>query len=151
MMNQAYQDVRNISHNLVPAELENKGLVGSIENLIIKINDSSRVQFTLKESIEDTALLQEISYPIYNIVFELINNILKLAEARKAHINKLQRDNSIVLVVTDDGQGYDPAKTKKGFGLKSILARVESLGGHLTATSQLGNGFTSKITIPLMS
>ena len=72
MLENAYQDVRNISHNLVPERLKKEGLVESINSLIRKLNSNRDITFTLEAQALKNDKLGKIVYPLYNIIFELI-------------------------------------------------------------------------------
>ena len=150
MLNEAYQDVRNISHNLVPAQLENEGLVKSIDNLIRKLNSNGKVQFILDGEHINEDKIKKITYPVYNIIFELINNVMKHADATKSEINLKTNSLNLIIEVTDNGQGYDVVKMKKGFGLRSINSRVQALRGTLNLISSEGQGTRTSIIIPFL-
>jgi len=149
MMNEAYQDVRNISHNLVPAHLTEKGLVGSIQNLLEKLNDSAPIKFQLESNNIEEDRIRKIAYPLYNIIFELINNVMKHADATNSIVTLEVHDQTLSAKVSDNGKGFNPEKIKAGFGSRSIRSRVQSLNGNLEIISSAGKGTTMVVKIPL--
>ena len=149
MMNDAYDDVRNISHNLVPAQLAEHGLVKSVENLIDNINSGGRTQFNLSADQIDENKIQQVVYPLYNVIFELINNVLKHAEAEVCEIRLYNHDDTLITEITDNGKGYDPDSVSAGFGLRSISNRLAVLDGKITVMRQDRGGIQSKVVIPV--
>ncbi len=150
MLNDAYQDVRNISHNLVPTRLETEGLIKSVEDLFIKLNKNAAIKFKLyAESIEEQKI-ERITYPLYSIIFELINNILKHAQASQVTIRITESAGNLDLIINDDGQGFDVQNIQPGFGLSSITNRVKSLKGTIDITSSNETGTQTYIRIPLL-
>ena len=91
---------------------------------------------------------------LYRIVQESLNNILKHSRAQNVRV-QLERDvHEVVLEITDDGCGFEPAAqlhSKSGMGLKNVIERVRMLGGKLTLDSTPGTGTRITATIPVAS
>ncbi|GLR16073.1 two-component sensor histidine kinase [Portibacter lacus] len=149
LVNDIYEDVRLISHNLMPETVEEIGLLPSLQKLIHTLNDNDHTKFHLVSSIEKEKDLEAYSYQLYNIIFEMINNILKHSKAKNAWISLSQLDSKVNVTVSDDGQGFDVNENMGGFGLKSINSRVEQLNGHYTIQSNPGEGTKYMIEIPI--
>lgn len=149
MMQEAYDDVRSVSHNLVPKELEKEGLIASIKNLIENLNIKSDVVFEIDSNDINENELSKIIYPVYNIVFELINNILKHANASSAKISIIKLEEQLSITIRDNGKGFDQSIVESGFGLMSIKNRVKSLKGTINIESFQQTGTASYINIPL--
>lgn len=154
LLNEASTELRNISHNIMPATLSKLGLVAAIRNLVDKIstNTGLHISFTaykLEERLEETV---EVS--IYRIVLELINNIVKHARATKSSIQLVRYPAYINLMIEDDGKGFNKEEVsdeKKGIGLGNILSRVEYLKGTMEIDSSPGKGTTFIVEIPYKS
>jgi signal transduction histidine kinase len=84
---------------------------------------------------------------ILRIVREAINNAGRHANARTVRVQMVV-DDTIVLTVADDGDGFDATRDHGGFGLVSMRERAAALGGSLTITSSAGRGTTVTVTIP---
>lgn len=149
MMQEAYDDVRSISHNLVPKELEKEGLVASISNLVNNLNIKSDVTFDIESKNIDETDISKIIYPLYNIVFELINNILKHAKASSAKISISKLEKHLAITIRDNGRGFDQSLVEAGFGLMSIRSRVKSLRGTINIESFENIGTATHIKIPI--
>lgn len=151
LLNEASSELRNISHNIMPATLSKLGLVAAIGNVVDKIstNTGLHISFTaykLEERLEETV---EVS--IYRIILELINNIVKHAAATKSSIQLVRYPAYINLMIEDDGKGFNKEEVsdeKKGIGLGNILSRVEYLKGTMEIDSSPGKGTTFIIEIP---
>ena len=146
MTSDAYNEVRLISHNLSPKELEKEGgLKTAIERLVIKLNTAQKTSFTLDFNLTQK-LSQRIEVNLYAIVLELSNNVLRHASAKSAKIELSAIDNMLQLSVTDDGGGFTK-QYYSGMGLSSIQARIEELHGNLFIGNEKGGKV--EIAIPL--
>ncbi|GGM82724.1 hypothetical protein GCM10010967_12990 [Dyadobacter beijingensis] len=149
LVKNAYAEVRNISHNILPADLEKKGLVTTLATFVANLNQSSPIQFSLMIYGLDQRLPIEIEFNAYSIVLELINNAIKHASASSVVISLKRTDCEIELAVTDDGIGLIDSNAKRGVGLQNIQARLEHLGGAFTSSQQEERGTRFEIKIPV--
>jgi signal transduction histidine kinase len=149
LANDVYGDIRLISHNLMPEEIETIGLIPALSNLIGQLNINNRVEFNLIANDGELKFPKNLIYPLYNISFELINNILKHSQAHKAWISLTSIKNSLTITVSDDGKGFDTTEKVTGVGLKNIQSRVENLGGTLRIDSHEDQGTRTIVNIPI--
>lgn len=146
-----YEDVRLIAQNMMPDIVEEIGLIKSLQSLIETLNDANKVKFHLVTDIKEDNFSRQISYPLYNIIFEMINNILKHAQANNAWVSISRTENEKINVsVNDDGIGFSEENIVKGYGLKNITARVDNLNGHWQIESAPQKGTKILIEIPDM-
>lgn len=148
-MNDAYREVRLISHNLLPEELAKQGLVSALERLVEKLNANSVTQFRLDAADFGRRLPKEIEFNLYNSCLELATNIVKHAEAREAYFQLREIDGALQLTVHDDGTGLPGGNTTDGMGLANIRERVASIGGQLAIDSSPDHGTTFTIQVPV--
>lgn len=153
MVEDACREVRLISHNLLPEELEKFGLEKALEKMIERLNISTKIEFTLNtKGLKDISLDKTISFHLYSICLELINNMLKHAEATDGVITFRRNNNILELFVRDNGKGIDPGVNEaqlKGKGLTIIEERVEAMNGLIDIASNAGNGTLIHISIPI--
>ena len=152
LLDEAATELRNISHNMMPASLSKLGLVAAIHNLLEKISDQSSIRFNLNAYQFEERLDETTEISIYQILLELINNIVKHSGADKATIEMNKYPTYINLIVEDNGKGfvYDLAKKEKiGIGLTNIISRVNILKGTIDIDSVQEKGTTVIIDIPL--
>lgn len=148
MMDNACEEVRRISHNLMPPLLRSQGLAATIGNLVANINTTSDVQVKLDQRNNEKRLSETQETFLYRITQELLNNILKHAEATEVEVCLYGLEDSTQLIVEDNGKGFDTAKASSGLGLSSIKSRVDYLNGELDIESAIGEGTTISVTIP---
>lgn len=97
------------------------GLVDSIRNLLTDINNALPLKIIFqKEGIEDKELDLKVQVDIFRIVQEQINNILKHANATEACIFLARREKEIIMIVSDNGNGWDMATKKDGVGIQTL-------------------------------
>jgi signal transduction histidine kinase len=149
LIQNAYAEVRNISHNILPAELDREGLAATLTTLVGQLNQSSPLQFSLTITGLQERLPVEIEFNAYSIVFELINNVIKHAKATNVGISLLRTNLGIDISVTDDGIGLGQQNTKRGVGLQNIQTRLESLDGTFTTLLPTEKGTRILIKIPI--
>lgn len=139
--------IRQISHNLMPSELVKFGLVSAVKNILDKINSpklsTQLYTHNLTNRIDAT---KEIH--IYRIIQEIIQNILKHADASLIEVHLLKKQNYLSLMIEDDGVGYNLNNDSDGIGLQNIKNRIQLLNGHLKIDSIKGTTFN--IQIPLV-
>lgn len=87
---------------------------------------------------------------IFRIVQEAFANIARHARARHVVCSIVHDETMLRVVISDDGQGFDPQKGRKGMGLTNIQERARYLDGRATVTSTPGHGTTINIQIPLL-
>ncbi|ADB42396.1 tetratricopeptide repeat-containing sensor histidine kinase [Spirosoma linguale] len=149
LIQNAYSEVRNISHNILPAGLEQEGLVATLTTLVGQLNQNSPLQFSLLINGLTARLPVEIEFNVYSIVFELINNAIRHANATQVIISLVRTDQGIDISVADDGIGMGQFSTKRGVGLQNIQTRLDSLGGTFDTNLPVEKGTCICIKIPI--
>jgi len=147
MVGAAYREVRSLSHNLMPLELEEHGLVMALHRLVGKLNENNSIQFTFNFSGLDSRMDKKVEFELYSIVLELTNNILKHSKATEASINLEEKNKTVNLSITDNGAGMKNKKTD-GVGLGNVKNRVQSLMGKINIPESDGSGTKIEIEIP---
>jgi signal transduction histidine kinase len=149
MIQGAYAEVRNISHNILPPELEQDGLVSTLSNLMRKMNQTSGLQLSLAIDDLNERLPVEIEFNLYSIILELMNNTIRHAAAKSLMICIWRTHYGIEITVTDDGRGLTVDEGKRGTGLQNIHTRLESLGGTFDILAPQKEGTSILIKIPI--
>lgn len=151
LLDEASAELRNISHNIMPATLSKLGLVPALKNLTEKISSYKGVQLIFMAHEFDSRLDEQTEISIYRIVLELVNNVVKHAGATKATVQLVRYPDHINITVEDNGKGFDTDRAideKAGIGLGSVAARVEYLKGKMDIDSMHGKGTTVVVDIP---
>ncbi len=146
------QSIRTLSHTLTPWAIEKYGLLKAVQDLVYNVNLSDKIL------LESTLIgfTEPQYYPIYflndlyRIKQELLNNILKHAEATHAYLEVIEHKENITIMIEDNGKGFanlHPEKVK-GKGLESIYAKVAYYKGQIEIKSEPGQGTMVIIDLP---
>jgi PAS domain S-box-containing protein len=150
---QTIAEVRQISRDLHPHQLDHLGLTRALEAIIDSSAQASGFKFEHKLDLVDDVFPKDAAMNLYRIAQESLNNILKHSRAKNVRIT-LERDvHEVQLRIEDDGCGFKAGEFEnggKGLGLKNIAARVRMLGGKLKINSQPGRGARVEVTIPIL-
>ena len=139
--------MRLLLYELRPADLEQEGLVRAIELRLNAVERRANLQLDARLD-ELTGLSPSQEAELYHIVVEALNNVVKHAAATRVALHLTQAGGAVHLRVVDDGQGFDPAQTNGGMGLRNIRERVARLGGQLVVSSEPGGGTRLEAAIP---
>ena len=152
MASKTIAEIRQISHDLHPPQLDHLGLTRALDALVESAGAASGIIFKKRLDTVDDAFSRDAATNLYRIVQEGLNNILKYSRAKTARVI-LERDlREVLLKIEDDGCGFDigkPVNSGKGMGLKNIAERTRMLGGKLKLDSAPGKGARMEITIPI--
>jgi PAS domain S-box-containing protein len=144
------EEIRNISKSLAVPRLNVMGLVESIKILVedvMRIN-AIHIQFWEK-GIQQAELTEALQLDIFRIVQEQLNNILKHAKASQAEVHLVKTNDTVQLVISDNGEGCDVATNNKGVGIMNIMSRAELYQGTVSILSQPGEGYVLKVGFPI--
>lgn len=153
LIDETITEVRTISHNLIPAEL-NLGLLKAIEDTVDRIRLAGKVGVELNLNaiqLKEDELPIEQQITVYRIVQEILNNLLKHAQATSILIELNRMKNQLFVSIKDNGIGFDTRKlvSEEGLGWKNIIARVKFLSGELNVQSHSNEGTIVKLIIPV--
>ena len=150
LLEDSIREVREISHNMMPGTLTKFGLSSALKQFTNKINALNTLKVDLQVVGIKERLDEKIEMMLYRIVQEIISNIIRHAEATKISIELIRHDDELILIVEDDGKGFDSENVEnQGIGLKNIATRVEYLNGYVNFDSTLGHGTSVVVEIPL--
>jgi len=143
------QDIRNLSHQMMPKALKHLGLVAAIEDLLHKVKDKVGIEVELDFFNLQQAYNERIERSIYRIIQECVSNALKHSEASLVSVQLYEKSGNLTLMVEDNGRGMNSSGTY-GAGLLNIEARVKLLKGNLNIESEPGEGTVIFVKIPLV-
>ena len=87
---------------------------------------------------------------LFRILQEQLRNIYNYAQANNLSIEVAINESQLMLIITDDGIGFDPKTVRKGIGLANIQRRVEMVAGTFNINASPGKGCKLEISIPLI-
>ncbi len=143
-------ELRRVARNLMPEALLAFGLAQALQDLCASTQQASGVAVQLHLHGLETRLPKTLEVELYRLVQELLNNVLKHAQAREVLVQLMRHGPALHLVVEDDGCGFDPAVAGTGVGLRSVQARARYLGGTLDVQAAPGQGasFSLELRVP---
>jgi len=148
MAGNAYEEVRRVAHNMMPQALIDQGLTSAVKQLVRQVGDSSGLDIHWQLLGNEPQLKSNEEMMVYRIVQELLNNIVKHAEASEVWVQISEEDHHHVLMVEDDGKGFDMNDQPEGMGLENLRSRAEYLGAEIEMDSRLGEGTAVNLFIP---
>ncbi|WP_108805545.1 MULTISPECIES: sensor histidine kinase [unclassified Aquimarina] len=135
LLDNTVEQIRLISHNLAPSILQDFNLTQAIQQLCDKINSTYTVNINFQYFGHHLVLEQEKEISIYRIIQELVNNIIKHANATEAIVQINNHNNRLYITVEDNGKGFDLDTKSYGIGLQNIKSRVSFLNADLEISS----------------
>ena len=148
MMDEAVDEVRRISHNMMPPMLRINGLAAAVSGFLENVASSHNMKLVLDIRNLEERIDENKALFIYRIIQELTNNVIKHAEASEIQFQMIRLDNQIQIIFEDNGKGFDyDAEDTSGVGLRSINSRVDYLDGEIDFDSRLGVGTTVEISL----
>ena len=151
LLGNVIEGINEISRNLSPAILKSFGLEKAFEQLCDEIKETGIVQVDFKCFGLKERLHAKVELALYRIGQEVLNNILKHADATHLDIQLIRHSESLVMMVSDNGKGFDASMQElktNGFGFKNINYRVHTLNGEFNIDSSKGKGTTVTIELP---
>jgi PAS domain S-box-containing protein len=141
-----------LAWELRPAALDDLGLAAALQKYISEWSNFSGILTELRVSgLKKKRLPPEIETNLYRITQEALNNTHKHAGAARAEISFEKRNNSVILIIEDDGKGFNINSVKnrtKGIGLIGMQERAALIGGTLEIESGRGKGTRVYVRIP---
>jgi len=147
----AFDEVRTISHNLAPSLLSERGLNGALKSISDRVNQSTRLTMSFDTFGLSNKLDTLVENTLFRTIQEIVNNTIKHAEAGSLFIQITQGDHEISLIAEDDGKGFqlEEIRQHSSYGLTHMKSRIENLHGTMFIDSSPGRGTIISILIPL--
>lgn len=146
----AIDEIKKLSHVIMPPTFEVIGLLDSLKNWIDFKQLHHEINFNTEwVGYDDNAVNDKVQLTIYRIVQEQLNNTIKYSNAQNVYISLRQTSNILELVIEDDGVGFNITEHTNGVGLKNINTRTEIHNGSVVLESAPGKGCKLTIVFPL--
>jgi signal transduction histidine kinase len=145
-------EVHSLAWQLRPSVLDDLGLCVALQRHIADYHRRHGIHVDFVERGMTVRLPAEMEASIYRMVQEGLTNVARHSQAQNASILIEQRQNSVRIIIEDDGIGFDPASLTHGerkLGLQGIRERAQLFGGKLTIESEPTRGSSLFIEIPL--
>lgn len=157
LLEQIIAEVRSLTFEISPPILYELGLVPAIEFFLEQFESKHDLRCFFEQLSDIPQISLETSSVLFHAFRELLNNVLKHANAQSITVSALVDRSTLKVSVTDDGCGFLPESissdnmTLKGFGLFNIRERLRLIGGSLDVVSTPGSGSTITLISPILS
>ena len=148
-------NLRSLITELRPAALDELGLGAAIRSLADSHAATTELDVQLDLALSHEVGLaadrldRELESAVYRVIQEALTNVAKHANAERVWIEVAEEADSMLIVVRDDGEGFDMDARGRGFGLVGIRERIALQGGSLAIVSSRGEGTELRGRIPL--
>jgi signal transduction histidine kinase len=146
---QTVADVRRLVHGLRPPVLDQLGLIDAVRDLARNHGGSPALEI-VAPSAGLPHLPAAVEVNAYRILLEAWNNAVRHAHASRCLVKFLVEENMLAISIQDDGTGM-PKEYRAGVGLRSMRARAEEIGGHLSVDEVQPHGTRITARLPLSS
>ena len=153
LVEETIEEVRSISRDLHPFQLQELGITKAIEYTITQIDENTSLFISSEIENIDNLFQKEQEVNIYRIVQESLSNIIKHAQAEASKVSIEKMTNSILISIKDNGIGYSFSERyndSKSLGLKTLLERTKFLNGQMKVHSKKGDGTLIEYTFPII-
>jgi signal transduction histidine kinase len=153
LLDQIEVQLRRLSHELVPALLNDLGLVPALRYLFEGLGQRSHLQISI-DAVPEQRLPGRVETTLYHVAKEALHNVIKHARATAVRVTFQRKAGSISCHIRDNGVGFDPASIavrpgEQGFGLIGMRERLSVVGGEMQINSGQGRGTELVISIPV--
>jgi signal transduction histidine kinase/predicted ATPase len=149
LLDEAIDELRQIAHNMVPVSLSRFGLSSALQTFVAQVNASGGLDVHLQILGLETRLPEEMEVRVYRICQELVQNVIKHAGATTLLIQIILHNDSLNLMVEDNGVGLKKESMSQGFGFSTIQSNVDLFKGTFGLESQPGKGCLVLIDLPI--
>jgi signal transduction histidine kinase len=144
-------DLHQLSHTLHSSKLQYLGLPAALRELCTRIGEKHGLAVTMELDEARFVLAEESSLTLYRVAQEALNNVVRHSGATEARVTLSHSPGEVRLVISDNGQGFDPTRKNSGIGLIGMRERLRAIQGDLLIISGPEGGSTFQVRVPRMS
>ncbi len=150
LIDSAIAETRNIAHRILPPILNQFGIIPALKALSEQVNDKCKINVVFQTYELTGRLNNKVELALYRIAQEALSNAIKHAEARNIKIQLIRHPGLLVLIIEDDGKGFDVSvkSAANSMGLVNIQERTNMLHGNLIINSSPEMGTEIMVEIP---
>ena len=148
ILSESADEVRSISHQMMPKALTDLGLIEALEDMLSKSLGMNNIEYQFEYFGISEQLNERIEISLYRVAQELINNIIKHSKATNIAIQLFKKAGKVILVVEDNGVGLKSEATD-GHGLLNMKSRINAVNGEMNLEPSPKSGTLATIRIPL--
>jgi len=142
-------ELRNISHQMMPKSLSVLGAVQAIEDMLNMNLPYAKIKYSFEHFKIDDRLPEDVELLLFRVAQELVNNIVKHSVASEVNFQLFKANQNVVMIVEDNGVGISANYKKNGIGIQNINSRVESMNGIVSFESGVDRGTLVTLKVPI--
>ena len=150
MIQQSQLEMRALLLHLRPVPLKGKSLKEGMEELLVELLQKVPMSITWK--VEEVKVDKGVEDQLFRILQESLSNTLRHSKAHSVEVRLFEREGMIILIVSDDGIGFDIQDSKLGsYGLQNMHERALEVGGTLKIVSVKNKGTRLEVKVPVIA
>ncbi len=137
LLKDATSEIRETAHNLLPVILHEQGLYEAVQAFCLKFSNNHQLGIDFQSYGAPVRFNHHFELMIYRTIQELINNVIRHANASRALVQLVFNDDMITITVEDNGKGFDPSGIGQvgGLGINSLHSRMKAFQGKVDIDS----------------
>jgi signal transduction histidine kinase len=147
LLDKALIDLRNLSHSLDTDYIRNKGWTEPVVKLMQNLKNTGKYAIEIAFDNDLPAIKNEKAIILFRMIQEVIQNIVKHAEANTITMKTQKENDKLVIIIQDNGKGFNTTLNADGAGLHNLKNRAKMINADLSINSQPGNGTSINIII----
>lgn len=147
MLEKSITDLRNLSHSLDTDRIRKYGWMNEVNALLENLKRSGKYKIQVETDSQLPVPGKDKPIILFRMIQEIINNIIKHASATEINFNASHKNNNIIIVIKDNGKGFDKSSMTAGSGLDNLLSRSAMINACIDINSQPGEGTQIIISI----
>ena len=149
VLDESAQELRELSHKMMPKALSELGLIPALTDMLENSLGHTEIKYEFENFGIEQRLKENIEITVYRIAQELINNITKHSFATHVNIQLFRSQENVILIVEDNGKGFDINSKKNGIGLMNISSRLDTVHGKVNFDPSPESGTLVTVKIPI--
>ena len=150
MIQQSQLEMRALLLHLRPVPLKGKSLKEGMEELLVELLQKVPMSITWK--VEEVKVDKGVEDQLFRILQESLSNTLRHSKAHSVEVRLFEREGMLILIVSDDGIGFDVQDSKLGsYGLQNMHERALEVGGTLKIVSVKNKGTRLEVKVPVIA
>jgi signal transduction histidine kinase len=153
LLETAIGDLRNLSHSLNAAYIQELGLVKAVEKTLNALSKSGVFKTELQSCVSYFQLTENQLIIVFRIIQEVLNNIVRHADASSVCVTIEGNENLRRIIISDNGKGFNVTSLstgQQGIGIRNILTRAKMIGADVSFESVPSKGTNVIISFQLV-
>lgn len=150
MIHQSQLEMRALLLHLRPVPLKGKSLKEGIQELLIELKH--KVPMKINWKVEEFQIDKGVEDQLFRILQESVSNTLRHSKATTLEVILVEREETIIMIITDDGVGFNVESSKAGsYGLQNMHERALEVGGTFKIVSVINKGTRLEVKVPVIA